>query len=103
MTNAVTQLRQARPRLIAGQGSANQSDDFSFLVPAPAYAQQGGGTNLEALVAQGEDLFFNETFDGNGRTCGLAIELKTISPLTRLLSLPCRGMIHYLWLRIMKI
>ena len=26
--------------------------------------------DLETLVALGEDLFFNETFDGNGRTCG---------------------------------
>ncbi|MCG8441829.1 MAG: hypothetical protein MI723_08470, partial [Caulobacterales bacterium] len=24
----------------------------------------------ELLIAQGRDLFFNETFDGNGRTCG---------------------------------
>jgi len=24
----------------------------------------------EALIARGRDLFFNETFDGNGRTCG---------------------------------
>jgi hypothetical protein len=24
----------------------------------------------EALVAKGRDIFFNETFDGNGRTCG---------------------------------
>ena len=25
---------------------------------------------MDPLVAQGRDLFFNETFDGNGRTCG---------------------------------
>jgi len=50
--------------------SATQPGTFSFLVPAPAYAQQGGDPDLEALIAQGEDLFFNETFDGNGRTCG---------------------------------
>lgn len=49
--------------------SSNQSGNFWFLVPVPAYAQQGGA-DLEALIAQGEDLFFNETFDGNGRTCG---------------------------------
>ncbi len=30
----------------------------------------GGDPVLEALVDQGEDIFFNETFDGNGRTCG---------------------------------
>ncbi len=56
-----------------GQGSqfsSSRDRKFSFLVPAPAYAQQGGDPNLEALIAQGEDLFFNETFDGNGRTCG---------------------------------
>ena len=57
----------------SGQGSQSsltQPGNFSFLVPAPAYAQQGGDPNLEALIAQGEDLFFNETFNGNGRTCG---------------------------------
>ena len=25
---------------------------------------------MEALIAKGRDIFFNETFDGNGRTCG---------------------------------
>jgi mono/diheme cytochrome c family protein len=44
---------------------------FRALVPAPAYAQQTDLTTLvEALVAQGEVLFFKETFNGNGRTCG---------------------------------
>jgi len=28
------------------------------------------GLTLDELVARGADLFFNETFDGNGRTCG---------------------------------
>ena len=31
--------------------------------PPPANSQA-------ALIAKGEDIFFNETFDGNGRTCG---------------------------------
>jgi cytochrome c peroxidase len=43
---------------------------FALLVPASAYAQEGGSVDLAALVAEGEDLFFNETFEGNGRTCG---------------------------------
>jgi len=44
---------------------------FRALVPGPAYAQgMGGDPAFEALVVQGEDIFFNETFDGNGRTCG---------------------------------
>jgi len=43
---------------------------FSFLIPAPAYAQQANTTELAALIAEGENLFFNETFNGNGRTCG---------------------------------
>ncbi len=41
---------------------------FSFLVPRPAVA--AGGSGLEALVAEGETLFMDETFGGNGRTCG---------------------------------
>jgi hypothetical protein len=44
---------------------------FSVLVPAPAEAQQVDLADLfDALVAQGEELFFKETFNGNGRTCG---------------------------------
>ena len=31
---------------------------------------QGSAMNFASLVEQGADLFFNETFDGNGRTCG---------------------------------
>jgi cytochrome c peroxidase len=52
------------------QSSSPTSGEFAFLVPAPAYAQQSGDPNLEALIAQGENLFFSETFNGNGRTCG---------------------------------
>jgi len=45
---------------------------FRALVPSPAYAQEivDAPAGLEDLVAEGERLFFNETFDGNGRTCG---------------------------------
>ena len=56
---------------LAEGGDTYQPMAFAFLIPAPAYAQQGGGSaDLAALIAQGEDLFFHETFDGNGRTCG---------------------------------
>ncbi len=55
---------------------------FRALVPPPAQARsaQGamnderatfdGSLSLDALVQVGEELFFTETFDGNGRTCG---------------------------------
>ena len=42
---------------------------FAALVP-PAHADTGSGMSLRQLIAVGEDLFFNEDFDGNGRTCG---------------------------------
>ena len=51
-------------------GSPNWLAPFNFLIPAPAYAQQTDAAALAALVTQGEALFFNETFNGNGRTCG---------------------------------
>lgn len=41
---------------------------FQMLIPAPAYAQTT--PDLAALIAEGERLFFEETFGGNGRTCG---------------------------------
>lgn len=37
--------------------------------PATAFAVDSPFNSLDPLVAQGADLFFNETFDGNGRTC----------------------------------
>jgi hypothetical protein len=40
---------------------------FSVIIPTPAYADDGG---VDELVAEGEELFFEETFKGNGRTCG---------------------------------
>lgn len=41
--------------------------------PVSAYASSASSTSLaqfDALVDEGERLFFNETFGGNGRTCG---------------------------------
>jgi cytochrome c peroxidase len=43
---------------------------FRALIPRPARAQAGSSASLAALVARGEAIFFNETFAGNGRTCG---------------------------------
>jgi cytochrome c553 len=44
---------------------------FRILVPRLAFADEiGGTTDLAALVAEGERVFFEETFGGNGRTCG---------------------------------
>jgi len=40
---------------------------FSLLIPKPAIAAGGG---MEDLLAEGEELFFEEPFGGNGRTCG---------------------------------
>lgn len=42
---------------------------LDFLVPRAAFAQNTS-VNLAALVGRGEKLFFEETFRGNGRTCG---------------------------------
>jgi cytochrome c peroxidase len=60
---------------VAGLGEAATRSllaaPFQVLVPRPAFAQTAGTAALDAaLVARGEDLFFNETFNGNGRTCG---------------------------------
>ncbi len=41
---------------------------FGALVPRPAFASSR--IPLAQLVARGERIFFNETFAGNGRTCG---------------------------------
>src|SRR5712691_6760480 len=47
------------------------SAPFGVLIPSPAYAGGTAGvTDMEALIAKGRDIFFNETFNGNGRTCG---------------------------------
>ena len=46
------------------------SAPFLTLVPRPAYADDSGPSGISQLVALGERLFFEETFKGNGRTCG---------------------------------
>ena len=43
---------------------------FRSLIPTLAHADQGGIPNLVSLLVRGERLFFEETFKGNGRTCG---------------------------------
>ncbi len=45
---------------------------YGFLIPRLAHAaeQPDTGVLLEDKVAQGEAIFFNELFEGNGRTCG---------------------------------
>jgi hypothetical protein len=43
---------------------------FRSLVPTLAYADKGGTPNIAGLLVRGERLFFEETFKGNGRTCG---------------------------------
>ena len=56
---------------------------FSVLVPRPAWAQTSGATNLARLIDRGRELFFEETFRGNGRTCGTCHALEnnlTIDP-----------------------
>ena len=42
---------------------------YGFLLARPAAAAPGG-KGLAKLIRRGEALFFKETFDGNGRTCG---------------------------------
>ena len=37
---------------------------------SPPLIASGGSCKLDKLISQGADLFFNETFNGNGRTCG---------------------------------
>jgi cytochrome c peroxidase len=43
---------------------------FASLVPTLAHADAGGIDKLTSLLVRGERLFFEETFKGNGRTCG---------------------------------
>jgi cytochrome c peroxidase len=43
---------------------------FPFLVPAAAVIGSGGMSSMAQLVAAGERIFFEEKFNGNGRTCG---------------------------------
>jgi hypothetical protein len=52
---------------LAGASPERPAPPFAALIPAPAFAQ--AAPDLAALVTEGEDLFNNETFGGNGRTC----------------------------------
>lgn len=47
----------------------SSSSPLGPLSPSPAYASTMFPT-FDPLILKGADLFFNETFDGNGRTCG---------------------------------
>ena len=64
-------LANAEPSGSTGDATGSLwSAPFRALVPAPAYAgKPGGPPGLQSLVSQGEILFTQETFDGNGRTC----------------------------------
>lgn len=69
---------------VAGAPAPGQSLPFASLVPAVTAAADAGpqaaaaaegratpqATLLDVLISQGANLFFNETFSGNGRTCG---------------------------------
>lgn len=61
---------QRRPVTVASGANSKTWSPFSVLVPSPAWAQASGVSTLQELVGQGETLFFEETFGGNGRTCG---------------------------------
>jgi cytochrome c peroxidase len=47
----------------------NKEPEFAFLLPKSAFASKASGVTLEQLIAKGRDLFVNQTFNGNGRTC----------------------------------
>jgi mono/diheme cytochrome c family protein len=59
-----TKGRTAQPVLRAGRTPILAS------LFAPAVADATAFDSLDPLVAEGADLFFNERFNGNGRTCG---------------------------------
>ena len=50
-------------------GPALQGRVLDPFGPSTAFAVDTPFNSMDPLVAQGADLFFNETFDGNGRTC----------------------------------
>lgn len=43
---------------------------FNYLVPEPALAVGDETSSMATMLAEGEELFFEGTFNGNGRTCG---------------------------------
>ncbi|HEY5602670.1 MAG TPA: hypothetical protein VIM41_06140, partial [Gammaproteobacteria bacterium] len=54
----------------AEQVGSKRSNGFQLISAAHASVPTGFPDVFGDLVAQGEDLFFNEAFDGNGRSCG---------------------------------
>ena len=57
---------------------------FQFMIPQPAYASVFPRTDFGSLLRQGERLFFEEAFNGNGRTCGTCHPVEnnlTIDPM----------------------
>lgn len=57
-------------RATSSTDQTNLSFPFNFLVPKPALAVGESTLSMEEMNAFGEELFFEETFNGNGRTCG---------------------------------
>jgi hypothetical protein len=57
---------------VAAEDAEAQASGVLAVGPVSAYASVAGVSlaQLDALVDEGERLFFNETFGGNGRTCG---------------------------------
>ena len=52
-----------------GRSTGQSIESYALMVPRSAYANTHDDA-FAHLVAKGEKVFFNETFDGNGRTCG---------------------------------
>ena len=65
--------RLYRDELVKLNGFDTEDDLNLFALAAPTANASEAGTSLsvlQTLVEDGEEIFFNETFDGNGRTCG---------------------------------
>jgi mono/diheme cytochrome c family protein len=54
---------------LGGNALPSPAQDFAFLLPKPAYAHGTTTVDLTEQIAKGRELFVNETFGGNGRTC----------------------------------
>ena len=57
-------------RATSSTDQTSLSFPFNFMVPKPALAVGESTLSMEEMIAFGEELFFEDTFDGNGRTCG---------------------------------
>ena len=53
----------------AAATTAVSGNPFDFLLPTVAQAHGGGGTTFKEKIEHGREIFVNETFNGNGRTC----------------------------------